>query len=259
MNIDELTRTQLILLVLLVSFVTSLATGVLTVGLLDESPQTINQTVSRIVERTIETVAAAPAANQAASVITKETTVVVSEEDLVTDSIAQHARRVALVQGSATTSPVLGEALLLPGGQAIISAGFLENEGHTFLLTFPSGTVSGTVVYVDTESGFSVFTPAKDSDFPKVSSYDFVSGESLKRGQTVIGLTSSGAVVTGIISLVGPSGISTTLDTKKLPVGSPIVNMSGNIVGIVRSDGTLASGNTISAAISRFTESMEKP
>jgi hypothetical protein len=258
MNIDELSRTQLILLVLLVSFVTSLGTGVLTVGLLDESPQTINQTVSRIVERTIETVAAAPVTTgQAASVITKETTVVVNEEDIITDAIAQHARRVGVIQGSSTTSPVLGEALLAPGAQAAIAAGFKDKKGLTFLLTFPNGTVHGTVVFVDDETGLAVLIPEEGEEFPKAPSYEFISSDTLKRGQTVIGLGGTGAVVSGIVSLVGAGGIETTLEVKKLPIGSPIITTSGNVAGVVRSDGSLSSGSAIAAALGRFVESTQ--
>ena len=127
-------------------------------------------------------------------------------------------------------------------------------EGHTFLLTFPSGTVRATVVYVDKETGIAVLVPEEGEEFPKVSSYEYVSSDTLKRGQTVMGLTGGGAVLTGIVSLVDTSGISTSLDTKKLPLGAPIITTSGSIAGIVRSDGSLSSGSALAAALSRFSK-----
>jgi hypothetical protein len=60
MNIDDLSKSQLLLLTLLVNFVMSIATGIVTVSLLDQAPQTVTQTVNRIIEHTVETVTTPP-------------------------------------------------------------------------------------------------------------------------------------------------------------------------------------------------------
>ena len=53
MEMEKLNKSQIVLLTLLVSFVTLIATGVVTVSLMDQAPPAIAQTVNRIVERTV--------------------------------------------------------------------------------------------------------------------------------------------------------------------------------------------------------------
>ncbi len=50
---DNLTKTQLVLLVLLVSFVTSLVTGIVTVTLVSQNPPALTQTIQRVIERSV--------------------------------------------------------------------------------------------------------------------------------------------------------------------------------------------------------------
>src|SRR4051812_22400263 len=84
MDLEHLNKHQIVLLTLLVSFVTSIATGIVTVSLMNQAPPSISRTINQIVERTVETVAAPslPAA------VATEHTVVVKEDDLTAQSIA---------------------------------------------------------------------------------------------------------------------------------------------------------------------------
>lgn len=56
MDIDHLTKSQFIMLVLLVSFVTSLITGIVTVTLVNQTPAPLTERVNRVIEKTIEKV-----------------------------------------------------------------------------------------------------------------------------------------------------------------------------------------------------------
>lgn len=59
MEIKELDKKQLILLTLLITFVVSIATGIVTVSLMNQTPQNVPQTINNIIQRTIEKVGTA--------------------------------------------------------------------------------------------------------------------------------------------------------------------------------------------------------
>ena len=71
MDMEHLSKSQIVLLTLLVSFVTSIATGIVTVSLMDQAPPAIAQTVNRIIERTVEKVVSS-GQSAAATVVTQE-------------------------------------------------------------------------------------------------------------------------------------------------------------------------------------------
>ena len=85
MEIEELSKSQIILLTLLVSFITSIEPGIVTVSLMDQAPPIIAQTVNRVIERTVETVV--PKGQTASTVVTQEKTVIVKETDLISQAV----------------------------------------------------------------------------------------------------------------------------------------------------------------------------
>jgi hypothetical protein len=56
MEIKDLNKPQMILLTLLICFVVSIATGIVTVSLMQKMPTTVPQTINKIIERTIQNV-----------------------------------------------------------------------------------------------------------------------------------------------------------------------------------------------------------
>lgn len=64
MDIKDLNKPQLILLALLISFVVSLATGIVTVSLMQQMPVSVPQTINNVIQRTIEKVTTVPAPSQ---------------------------------------------------------------------------------------------------------------------------------------------------------------------------------------------------
>jgi S1-C subfamily serine protease len=243
MELEQLTKSQTVLLTLLVSFVTSIATGIVTVSLLDQAPPAVTQTINRVVERTIETVT--PSQTQNASVITKETTVVVKEEDLITSSIENNLTSLVTLYQGTTTNSVSGYGVIISKEGAVVAdAGAIVGEG-TYLVT--SG---GTVLYEvrvakrDVAHGLVFFTPVSGVVVPSVSPVQLGASQNVKLGQTVLALgsTSRANVNSGIVSSVDTTAIgvppqdtvliSASISGKIPPPGSPLLNMFGDVIGI---------------------------
>jgi hypothetical protein len=87
MNLEELTKSQIVLLTLLISFVTSMATGIVTVSLAEQGVSPVTNTVNKIVERTKEIVVKV---EDPSSPVIIEKEVVVQEQDLVASAIAKN-------------------------------------------------------------------------------------------------------------------------------------------------------------------------
>ncbi len=83
-SFDRLTKPQLVMLVLLVSFVTSLVTGIVTVTLVNQAPPPITQTISRVIEKTFEKVipSSAPIEGEKSQPLR-----VITQEDLIVQTV----------------------------------------------------------------------------------------------------------------------------------------------------------------------------
>src|ERR1035437_2208584 len=60
---EHLTKQQIVLLTLLVSFMTSIATGIVTVSLINQAPPNTTNTIERVIQKTVA--AALPSSNLA--------------------------------------------------------------------------------------------------------------------------------------------------------------------------------------------------
>src|ERR1700722_9823557 len=105
MDIEKLTKSQIVLLTLLISFVTSIATGIVTVSLMQQAPPAIAETVNRVIENTIETVATSTKAQPAAVVTTQQKTVIVNEADLIAQAVKQASPSVVAIYGADSAQP----------------------------------------------------------------------------------------------------------------------------------------------------------
>lgn len=250
MDIEELNKTQIILLTLLVSFVTSIATGIVTVSLVEQAPPGFTQTVNRVVERTVERVV--PAAVKPNTV--KETTIVVKEEDLLTKSIEKNqgsvlALRVRSV--NAEGEPVetfLGWATVLKAEGLMVSDLSLLGEGESFVLEEVSGKKwEGTLVLRDRANSLALLRATrKEGEKDVFTPVSFTDSTAVRLGQSVVAFGGRGkrAVAVGIVSSVvrgepvSTSSVPTlkSLEASVLPpggiTGAPLTNIFGELLAI---------------------------
>jgi hypothetical protein len=241
MDIEELSKGQLLLLTLLVNFVMSVATGIVTVSLLDQASPTITQTVNRIVEQTVQTVA--PASPVAAIVTPTKAQPTQQEqiENAVADAVA---RTVTITSPDGATQ--IGVGTYLPKSRAVVTAGgTLPDQA---LITFANGSTS-PVSLSRPGTSIAIYGFADSAALPAGPAVSLVASSTLRQGQAVLAVTGDGSAVTGIISKVSGDQITTTLP--QTPAGAAVVDLSGNIVGInTGANGVYASADDIGALLS---------
>lgn len=259
---ENLTRTQIVLLVLLVSFVTSLATGIVTVTLVNQAPQPITHTISKVVEKVVPK-----------EVLVKEKTVVFSnEENLVkiikNASLAVVSVTAAITDGlTATTTPTESRSSDQSIGAekhlAPIGSGFFVSK-NGIILTNKHIVEDAASEYVVTTSDGKVFpavvilrNPSQDIAVLKVegNNFNFIppgDSRNINVGQTAVAIGSDSGEFQNTVSVGVISGLNKMaaainavsgaedsvaliqIDAVTNPgnSGGPLIDLSGKAIGI---------------------------
>ncbi len=245
MNIDDLSKSQLLLLTVLVNFVTAIATAVLTVSLLAETPTTVTQTVNRIVDHTIETVTMQVPAGGSKDTSGSR------DEELLTSAVASNVARTVKISRD-SKGEVIATGVYLPKSRAIATSRVIALPKEIFV-HFSDGS-SAEASLSNNSDTIGIYGFSDTALLPSAAAAEPIASTELKLGQTVIGLTEGGSVVTGIISKVDADGITTTLPL--IPPGAGVVNLAGNVIGIGSgSTGTLIGADGIMTLLAAPPES----
>lgn len=248
-GMEELSRTQTVLLCLLVSFVTSIGTGIITVSLIQEAPPGVTQTINQVVERTVERVVPG-----APNTVTKEVTVVVKEEDLVIDAIRKNEKSLVRIGQNVPQ----GVPVVVALGLVVADNGTILVDGRTM-----SPDASYVAIFADSRQFpiriLSLNEPRNTAYVQVVKdasdAYTFVPAivapaDSTQLGQSIISLggKTQTQVAIGRVSYIenaDPNAPSNPSDPTKNPVvlirtdaplndglsGTILLNLSGQLVG----------------------------
>jgi hypothetical protein len=139
MDIKDLNKSQLILLAILLSFIVSIATGIVTVSLIQQAPPSITTPINRVIKQTVEKIVQMPGN-------TTVKTILIKEEDLVVDAIEKNKRNLFSITKEVTSEvekPIDVTAVVKEKDEKIslktieIPAGFgffINSEGNRILV-----------------------------------------------------------------------------------------------------------------------------
>lgn len=229
MEIKDLNKSQLILLAILLSFITSIATGITTVTLMQQAPTSVTAPINNVVRQTIEKI-------QQVEGKTTTQTVIVKEEDLVVDAIAKNRTSVFAItkdgfdiDGNAieisagrafavsNNNIVVADARLVPG----LEKYYVKNDSGKFKAEF-----------ISSDKGYSFMRVGEPLDVTKKLAYTVpTAGDvtKMKVGQQIIILGNS------ISSNIFEGGTNLNLNVLKGNGGGLVLNLDGEALGIALS------------------------
>lgn len=246
---ESLTKTQIVLLVLLVSFVTSLATGIVTVTLVNQAPQPVTHTINKVVEKLVPK-----------EVPVKEKTVVFSNEENLVKIIKGASLAVVSVIATTTeglmatttekTAVVAGSGFFISQDGIILTNkhivedpsleyAVMTSDGAIFPVTVLSRNSSQDIAVLKAEGNNFNFIPLGDSKNINVGQTAVAIGSDSGEFQNTI----SAGVVSGLNRMAAAiNAVSGTEDSIALiqidattnpgNSGGPLIDLNGKAIGI---------------------------
>lgn len=229
---DGLNNNQIILLGILVSFVTSIATGIVTVSLMQEAPVSVTQTINRVVERTVEKVIPGET-----KTVVQEVSKVINVEDLVVEAVKKSSPAVVTLYSEISTSTKPG--FLMENGKYLVSVG--GSAGENFVLKKGENeTINLKFLVSDSGTGISIYQPLLPAGGKEVLPSIALSFSGISPGQSSIALGSSAegdkTLSVGIISNVSGNASSTLIIRSQAivssTIGGPLIDIHGMVIGV---------------------------
>lgn len=252
MDIEKLTKSQIVLLTLLTSFVASIATGIVTVSLMEQAPPAIAQTVNRVVERTVERVVPSSQSASASTVVTE--TVVVRESDLVAQAVESIGPSIVRLfikgtdEGGKQTDVYVGMGVVVGTDGTLIADGTFSATQTLRALRSDGSFVPVIYLSKDKSTGISRLRAGSTTEAgtgavtwrPAI----FASGAP-HLGDSIIAIAgrTSPRISHGLVTGLGETShnststmIETSIPEESYSIGSPLINVSGEVVGFATAE-----------------------
>ena len=227
MDIKDLNKPQLILLAVLLSFVTSIATGITTVTLMQQAPASFTAPVNRVIQQTIEKI-------QQVEGKTTVQTVIVKEEDLVVDAIAKNksvvftvTKEILDVDGK-TIEVGAGRGFTISTEGIIVVDSNLVPDKEVYYVKNDSGKFKADFMFTD-KDGFSflkIGAPQNGTDKLVFTVPAFGDLSKMKIGQKILVLGNS------ISSSIFEGNKNVDISVTKSNAGGLVLNLDGEALGI---------------------------
>lgn len=258
---NQLNNQQVVLLTILVSFVTSIATGIFTVSLLDQAPPAVTTTLDRVVNRTVEIIK--PTETET---IIRETTVIDRNGESVVSAIKSTANTLVEIgikkneSDTSTTTPLFTS----------ISIGFFIDENGSILALsnnlpeneiFYAKNSSNKLIKLNTikksdEYDLALFVPVEKE---KNVTYLSMSKNSPATGQTAIVLHPKEVAVTFISQITNNTALDTFyklyFESNGDISGRPVIDINGKVIGILKADNSVIPIDKIKKFLNKSEES----
>lgn len=245
MDVNDLNKSQLLLLAILLSFITSIATGITTVTLMDQAPDAVTVPINRVIRQTVEKI-------QQVEGKTTVQTVVVKEEDLVVDAISKNKSSIFILtkqvrnEGNDLVEVSAGRGFAVSDKNIIVADALHVADGGVYFAENDSGKFRAR--FLSAVSGFSFLKLGEPAEVGKTLAYSVpIWGDvaKMKVGQKVIVMGSS------LSTVIYEGGDTVRINSTLGNAGALVLNLDGEALGIALFNDAkpFATASAIQAAI----------
>jgi len=249
MDLEDLNKSQLILLAVLLSFITSIATGITTVTLMQQAPASVTVPINRVIQQTVEKI-------QQVEGKTTVQTVVVKEEDLVVDAIAKNKSSVFNVSKNGfdldgnKIEVSAGRGFVISKDDVVVADASLVPDKEIYYVTNDSGKFKAEFISKDKGVAFlKIGLPLDEKNKLVYTVPIFGDLSKMKVGQKVIILGSS------LATYIFEGNNSINANLLKSNAGGLVLNLDGEALGIALSVEPFAPIDVINESLKNIPQS----